>query len=149
MGMTCLVCRDPRRPEIDADILSGHSIRTLAERYGISTTSIFRHKRDHAGQMQLIVESDEQVQEVIEQAKSGIINRLQGPQRFESRLQELREKIDTVLEVAKEKKDYDLTIRAFREARGLLDLESRIILGLLGLKTGDEEKNAEIRYRAV
>jgi len=45
----CTVCRNPRRPEIDGALLSGASYRKIAERFSLSATAVFRHRR-HVGQ---------------------------------------------------------------------------------------------------
>src|SRR5438128_2252681 len=41
----CAGCHSERRVELDADIAAKVPYRVLAERYGISTTAIFRHRK--------------------------------------------------------------------------------------------------------
>ena len=47
MPRTCLVCSSPRRPEIDAALLSGTSYRSIAQHFHAPPASVFRHKQDH------------------------------------------------------------------------------------------------------
>lgn len=45
MGMTCSICRDPRRKEIDLEIMRGAGRRAIAGRFPpLSATAIERHK---------------------------------------------------------------------------------------------------------
>ena len=43
----CTVCVHPDRATIDAELLQGISYPTVAGRYGLSTTAVFRHRRWH------------------------------------------------------------------------------------------------------
>jgi phosphoserine phosphatase len=49
MARTCTVCKNPRRPEIDAALLAGVAFRNIAKQFGLSTGTVFRHRR-HVGQ---------------------------------------------------------------------------------------------------
>ncbi len=44
MPRTCTVCKSPDREKIDAAIVSGTSFRSIAKRYALSGTAVFRHK---------------------------------------------------------------------------------------------------------
>ncbi len=48
MGRPCTICRHAKREEIEKLILdSTAGYRNVARRYGISTTALFRHRREH------------------------------------------------------------------------------------------------------
>jgi len=44
MPQTCKICRHDKREEIDRALLAGESFRNIAKRFGISTSSLVRHK---------------------------------------------------------------------------------------------------------
>ena len=46
MARTCTVCLHPRRPEVDAALLAGEPLRTIADQFGRSKTALLRH-REH------------------------------------------------------------------------------------------------------
>jgi hypothetical protein len=46
MPQTCAPCRHPQRPAIDAALLAGEPLRTIADRFGPSKTALLRH-REH------------------------------------------------------------------------------------------------------
>jgi hypothetical protein len=43
----CSVCSSVRRPEIDADLVQGMSAMAVAAKYGLTQTTVARHKRNH------------------------------------------------------------------------------------------------------
>ena len=43
----CAGCQHPRRPELDADLVAGVAIRVAAARYGLSRSTVHRHKKAH------------------------------------------------------------------------------------------------------
>ena len=43
----CMACTHPKRAAIDAELLQGVSLRTVAGRYGISSSALYRHRRGH------------------------------------------------------------------------------------------------------
>lgn len=47
MPRKCSICFAPARRDIDEALLAGEPFRKIAERFGISTTALFRHKADH------------------------------------------------------------------------------------------------------
>src|SRR5262245_5819936 len=46
MPRTCSVCRNPRRDSINEALLTGQSLRNVAERFGTSVTSLHRHRKE-------------------------------------------------------------------------------------------------------
>ena len=54
----CRVCNDPRVAEIERDLTAKTaSIRTLAERWGVTRDSIMRHIRRHMGNVVMTEEA--------------------------------------------------------------------------------------------
>ena len=48
MGRPCTICRHPKREEIDRALVRNEAgYRTVAARFGISASALFRHKREH------------------------------------------------------------------------------------------------------
>ena len=46
-GQTCTVCRNEARETVDQALVAGEPLRNIAERTGLSTTALHRHKTDH------------------------------------------------------------------------------------------------------
>src|SRR5262245_15972959 len=47
MARPCKICQDERRQEIEAALVAGESLRTIAADFAISQSSLFRHSRTH------------------------------------------------------------------------------------------------------
>ena len=47
MARACTVCTHPEHQSIDRDLLSGTPYRAVGKRYGVGTSAVFRHRRDH------------------------------------------------------------------------------------------------------
>lgn len=50
MPMTCTICKHTQRAEIDKAIVSGESLRNIAQQYEVGYTSVERHSRTHLPQ---------------------------------------------------------------------------------------------------
>lgn len=46
-GRPCSACSHDQREEIDSALVSGMALRPISERFGISTSSLFRHRSGH------------------------------------------------------------------------------------------------------
>jgi len=46
--LQCRVCRHPQRPVIDADLAAGCSLRTVAQRYALGKSTVWRHWTRHS-----------------------------------------------------------------------------------------------------
>jgi|SRR5680860_662152 len=49
MPRVCSICTHAQRSAIDTALLGGEAFRNIAERFGTSTTALYRHKSDHLG----------------------------------------------------------------------------------------------------
>jgi transposase-like protein len=47
MPRRCTVCDHPKRHSIDEALVSGASYRSVAKRFGLSESAVFRHKKEH------------------------------------------------------------------------------------------------------
>ena len=47
MPRSCTVCTHPERPAIDGELVSGTSLRNIAEQFRLTVTSLHRHKHGH------------------------------------------------------------------------------------------------------
>lgn len=47
MARPCLCCTHPERAALDAALVAGETQRSIAKRFGITTTSVLRHVRAH------------------------------------------------------------------------------------------------------
>ena len=47
MSRRCTVCDHPQRKQIDRALVSGESLTKLAQTHGLSTSAIFRHRKEH------------------------------------------------------------------------------------------------------
>ena len=135
MSRKCSCCEHPKIIEINAALLNGDSIRDVSGRYGLAKSSVQRHKKDHLGGVDAAIAQDPRIVEATEKVINGTSDRVSD---FEVRFRELRDKIDTLLATADEEKNRALQLGAIREARGLLDLESKVVLQILGMKGDDE-----------
>ncbi len=50
MPRQCGVCKHAEREKIDSDLLRATPLKTLAERYHVSTAALFRHGRAHVAE---------------------------------------------------------------------------------------------------
>ena len=111
MAMPCATCGHPSRDRIDADMVSGRSIRSLVREWGISRGALSRHKAAHVSPaLATVVQSRRGV---------SLLDRIDG----------LVTEAEQVLTVAKSEGKANLALSAIRELR-----ES---LKLLGTATGE------------
>jgi len=47
MGMTCTICNNPRRVEIDRELVQGKSISAIGREFGVSLESLSGHRDSH------------------------------------------------------------------------------------------------------
>jgi hypothetical protein len=77
-GLPCSTCADARRPDIDALLVSGSSLRDIAGRFGTSKSALSRH-RPHVGQA--IVRASERKGERLDETILRKVERLEADAR--------------------------------------------------------------------
>src|SRR5262245_17520800 len=126
MPRTCSVCRNPRRDSINEALLTGQSLRNVAERFGTSVTSLHRHRKEIPKKIVKATEARDIV------LGDTLLSQVQG----------LIEKAVAILERAEASGDDRCALQAVREVRETLHL--------LGKITGElEPKLAASQWRPM
>ena len=142
MSRPCSICSHSERLEIDRLILRGESYRKIAERFGLSTGSISRHKEAHIGTdlrdvREVMIQAREEAlaeikgeakardmeevkAEVVAEAKEGLATRLELCKDHFGQLRVLRERAALALETAEGAEDVKTALLAIKELRELV-----------------------------
>ena len=114
----CSVCYHEQTEAVSMDILSGHlTLREIAAKYGLSTTSIHRHKQHIPAQLALSSEAEKV-------AKADSIM---------ARIMEIDKRAEEIYERAKESSPA-LALKALKELRETVNLYAKIT-GEIAAKT--------------
>lgn len=107
---TCTICSRPDRPEIDAAIVGGESLRGLAARYATSAQTLLRHKPHVSAALSTA--------KAAEQAASAdtLLDQVQRLQRSSLR----------ILRKAEKAGDLRTSCAAISQARGCLELLGKV-----------------------
>lgn len=148
MARPCSICTHSERLEIDRLLLSGESYRKIAERFGLSTGSISRHRVAHVGTdlrdvREVMIQAREEAlaevkaeikdevktrsledvkAEVIAEARESIASRLELCKSHFDQLRVLRERAAIALETAEGAEDVKVALLAIKELRELVRL---------------------------
>ena len=125
VGRTCSICNHPDRAAIDKAIVTrSASLRTIADRYGVSKTALIRHRDSHIPKLVQAAESARAMQA----ASSGAA--------LIDELDRLLKKALAILEAAEKAGELKVALQAIREARETIkacadlavtvDLEERV-----------------------
>jgi hypothetical protein len=112
MPIPCTVCVHPGRAEIDSALVSGTSNRNVAERYGLKTTSVFRHRTSH------IPKALTEARDVERQVRADDL--LQ--QLFDLKAETLE-----ILEQARSRDDHELALKAIARLEKQIELQARLL----------------------
>ncbi len=140
MPMICSICRHPKKAAIDAALLNGEPLRTIAKRFGTSNSAVFRHGRDHI-QVALV-----KAKEAEEQVEAGNL--------FE-RLRAINHETQAILREARTAGNNVVALSAIQRAEKQLELEAKLLGELdgstkiaVGVNTGgiavEEYSNAQL-----
>ena len=122
MTRTCAICSHKDERLINQLIISGEAERSIAKQYGISASSVHRHK----GHIQDLIQRDNTLH------ANDIIGRMRA----------LQDKTLAILECAESKQDNKIALQAVKEARCNFELIAKL--------TGQlEEKLAVVDNRQV
>ena len=109
---TCTICGHADRNDIDQALLDGRSLRNIAKQYKTSTTSLFRHKKDH-----IPVALAQTVQATTE---------LQAETLFD-RLRSINTETRAILQEAREAKSSSVALAAINRIERQIELEAKIL----------------------
>jgi len=152
MSRPCSICSHSERLEIDRLLLQGTSYRDIADRFGLSKTSVFRHKESHIGTdlkdvREVMVAAREEAlaeikgevkarsleeikEEITAEARGATAARLESCATFLDQLREVRDKAAGLLDRAEASDDLraaGVFLRELREQiRLMAELEGRI-----------------------
>ncbi len=110
MPRTCTVCLHSERDEIDELVLSGETLRKIAERFSLSVTSLFRHKTH-------VSETLRKSQEAAEVARAESLT---------EQLKRLCQDARRIQEKAEAEKDYRAALTAIRELTRLVEFAAKL-----------------------
>jgi hypothetical protein len=111
MTRTCTICTHKDIEKINKQLISGVTLRDIANQFGTSKSSLERHK---AGHLPKTIAKAQEVQEIA-QADSLL-----------DQLTNLREKALDILQKAEDSGDLKTALMGIREARGCLELLAKI-----------------------
>src|SRR5215470_8551522 len=107
MPRTCSVCRNPRRDSINEALLTGQSLRNVAERFGTSVTALHRHRKEIPKKIVKATEARDIMGDTLLTQVRGLIG-----------------KANAILERAEASGDDRVALQALRETR-----ETLLVLG--------------------
>ena len=110
MARKCTVCQHLKLKEIDESLVSGMSLRKIAERFSLNTTSLHRHKK-HLNKTLL---------------KSNEISEITKADNLVGQVKDLQSKALDVLSKAEAKDDLRACTSAINEARKCLELLGKL-----------------------
>lgn len=113
-GQPCTVCIHPDLVTIDARLAAPGSVRAVAREYGVTQTSIRRHKSAHLSDA--LVTLAAAVTQEARQAVPSVLDRLHA----------LTDRAEEFLATAQKAGNAHQGLSAIREARGTLELIARI-----------------------
>lgn len=111
MGRTCTVCSHKDVEEINKQLLSGPSLRTIAAQFNLTKTSLIRHRESHIPDLLL---------------KSNDIQNITSADALLARLEEEAGFVRDMREAAKAEGDIELALKAVDRALKCVDLYAKI-----------------------
>ncbi len=127
----CTVCGHEKLHYINQDLAGRESLRIIAQRYELSRDAVRRHRMNHLPPHLV------KAQEVLDIVEGGTVL---------EHMRELSQKTQDVLRAAEEAKDYDLMLKAVKEARANEELSARL-LGQLNPSKGTEHKHLHVKMQ--
>jgi transposase len=133
MVRKCTICNRPNREEIDKQLISGESYRSVAKRFEASESAIYRHREHIPASMVQAQEAKEiaQADNLIEQVES------------------LLEKAVKILDRAEEAGDLKTALLGIREARACLELLARVAATAAALEQEQQKSEPPVKYELV
>lgn len=110
MPPKCSICTHPDRAEIDSALVESESLRTIADRYKVSKTSLIRHKTDHMTELMV------QASQAVALSADDLLGQVHM----------LQESTIRILKTAEADGHNRVALTAVREARGNLELLGKL-----------------------
>ena len=126
MARTCTICTHTEREAIDAALVTGEPLRTIADRHKVSKTTLLRHRQKHLAEQLRQADAEGQL------SAQRLLHDLAGLQARAVRLLERAEKAG----------DLRAALAGVREARGCIEAAARL------LETTDLERRIEALEQA-
>lgn len=111
MPRTCTICTHDDRPSIDHALISGEPFRHIANRFGTSTASLQRHKKEH---IPLVLRKAKNAEEIAH--ADGLLEQIR----------ELQARAMGILDKAEKAGDLRIALAAIGQARGVLELQAKL-----------------------
>ncbi len=112
MPRTCTACGHKDRPAIDAALVAGVALRTIAEQYGLSHQALMRHRSDHIPPALVAAAGAEEVRQAL--------NVLQ-------QLKTINSAALTVLRDARAARDGELALKAIDRIHRQIELQAKLL----------------------
>ncbi len=114
MARPCTVCSHDQHESIDQDLLSGTPYRAVGKRYGVGTSAVFRHKRDHITQL------------IAQAVEARGARDLEYGDDLLGQLQSLNGRAMSILDSAETSGDRRGALGAIREVRSIIELNAKL-----------------------
>jgi hypothetical protein len=111
MPRSCTICRHSDRTDIDKELIQCKPFRHVASRFGVSTTALQRHKRDHLPNHLVKGKKAEEIT-----TASGLLDEIEG----------LRLKALRIADKAEENGDYRTALQGVRELTRIVELLAKM-----------------------
>jgi hypothetical protein len=111
MPRVCTICSHPKRPAIDAALVSGTPNRSIAAQYHLTEQAVRRHKADH-------------LPAALAQAQAA--EEVSAADKLLAEVERLHQLALSILAKAGHAGDLRTALAGIREARGCLELEAKI-----------------------
>ncbi len=114
MARPCTVCTHPDHETIDQDLLSGTPYRAVGKRYGVGTSAVFRHRRDHLTEL------------MAKAVEARGVRDLEYGDDLLGQLQSLNGRAMSILDDAETSGDRRTALAAIREVRSIIELNAKL-----------------------
>lgn len=124
--LVCTICRSQQRPEIDAALVAGDSLRGVAKRFGVSAAAVFRHKRDHLASR--IAKAQAAVERAVQRKVDAVVvAEFKEGSSLLDRLKSLNQETIAILQEAREKRDNYTALSAIARVEKQLEIEAKLL----------------------
>ena len=112
MPRTCTICEHPQREAIDRDLVGGSSNLSVSSVFGVSESSIRRHKANHLPAKLVLAQEASEVAEADD---------------LLDQVRDLQARTLAILEASEASREHRTALSAIREARSNLELLAKLL----------------------